>query len=288
MGEKRKVLIVGYGYVGKYIGYYFKDCQYMKSDGVVRDIADDENHGLTLENCTWDLAILCLPTPMDKETGRCDTNLIEDAVKGLKSCVSYFMIKSTVEPFTTKRLEDTHGVKICMSPEFTGETLGHIYKEPFLRTFVIFGGKKEVTTAVAEFWRPVLHADSTFFFCTAIEAELIKYLNNYRIMRTIDFWNDAYEVCGQLSASFDIVREGLALDERFTKTHSFIYSDNRGWTGKCLPKDNNALAWMMRFAGNPLKTLEHLIGKNANKWRKDYPQKESLIPGYPAWSESEE
>jgi UDP-glucose 6-dehydrogenase len=68
------------------------------------------------------------------------------------------------------------------------------------------------------------------------------------------------------------------------RTHSNVYPNNRGWSGKCLPKDMNALAYKMREAGNPLMTLERLITKNATKWRGEYKNKERLLPEKPSWT----
>ena len=63
-----------------------------------------------------------------------------------------------------------------------------------------------------------------------------------------------------------------------SRTHSNIYHDNRGWSGKCLPKDMNALAYKMREMGNPLMVLEHQIVKNAYTRQGCYGNQERLLP----------
>jgi UDP-glucose 6-dehydrogenase len=72
-----------------------------------------------------------------------------------------------------------------------------------------------------------------------------------------------------------------------SRTHSNVYPNNRGWSGKCLSKDMPALVCTMRMKGNPLTTLEHIINKNATKWRGSYKNKERLMPDKPLWKENE-
>jgi UDPglucose 6-dehydrogenase len=285
-GEPR-VLLIGYGWVGQYCGAYFKDADYVRSDGVVRN-QKDETKAFTTTGQDWaglvhyDLGIIGLPTPMNEETGQCDTSYIEDAVVKYKDVVDYFLIKSTVEIGTTDRLKEKYGVKIAMSPEYVGETLGHPLTEPKRETFLIVGGEDETVQAIFNFWRKVLHANSTFITLTAKEAEIVKYKENEFLMRLVDYWGDVKDTCSAFGASFDRVREALTTDPRVQKTHSFVYDNNRGWSGKCLPKDMNGLAYKMREAGKPLETLEYLIEKNA-KMRKDYNNSVKLIPNNPTW-----
>jgi len=173
---------------------------------------------------------------------------------------------------------EKYGVKIAMSPEYVGETLGHPLLEPRRDAFQIIGGVDDTANKVAEFFRLVLHAYAPIMRVTAREAEIIKYCENLWIMQRVDYWNDIYEVCETLGGSFDRVREGIVLDPRMGRTHSFVYPNNRGWSGKCLPKDMMGLAYTMSNKGNPLPTLLHQIKKNANKWRKNYKNKERLLP----------
>jgi UDPglucose 6-dehydrogenase len=119
--------------------------------------------------------------------------------------------------------------------------------------------------------------------CEAKEAEIIKYCENYWLMRQVDYWNDVLDIADTYNMSFHRIREGLLLDSRFSRTHSFVYKTNRGWSGKCLPKDMNALAFTLRQCGYPLETVEHLIDKNFNKWRKNYKNEERLRPAQPRW-----
>src|SRR3972149_2770468 len=288
VNKEPKVLLIGYGWVGQYMGKYFKNAHYVGSDGIVRK-QDGETIVLNtnligLEHLPhYDLAIIGVPTPMNPETGQCDVSIVEKSVEKYRKNVDYFLIKSTVEIGTTDRLANYYQVKIAMSPEYVGETLGHPLLEPRRDAFQIIGGDEETCNAIAGFFSLVLHANAPIHLCTAMEAEIIKYSENLWIMQRVDYWNDVYDIANTFKSSFNRIREGLVLDPRLGRTHSFVYPNNRGWSGKCLPKDMNALAYRMRQMRKALPIVEHQIEKNANKWRKGYDNKEQLIPKNPIW-----
>ena len=281
VNKEPNVLLCGYGWVGQYMGKYFKTADYITADGIIRKVSDPKSESSFehLEEGHYDLAVISVPTPMNPKTGHCDTSIVYDVVKRYKSYVKYFLIKSTVAVGTTHNLGVTFGVKIAMSPEYVGETLGHPLLEPRRDAFQIIGADDpEVADKIAEFFSLVLHASAPIYLCSSFEAEIIKYCENMWIMQRVDYWNDVYDICDTLGGSFQKVREGLVLDPRFSRTHSFVYPNNRGWSGKCLPKDMNELATTMRNAGNPLTTVDHQIEKNATKWRVKYDNKEMLKP----------
>lgn len=279
INKEPKVLLIGYGWVGQFCGKYFTSAHYVTSNGIIKN---QKTHKPVKFANSYDLAIISVPTPMNPETGECDISIVEESVKKYGEYVKYFLIKSTVEIGTTDYLRSKYDVNIAMSPEYIGETLGHPLIEPKRDAFQIIGGEEFTINKIAEFWRLVLHAKAPIYLCSAREAEIIKYCENYWIMQRVDYWNDVYKICNSLGASFDRVREGLVLDPRLNRTHSFVYPNNRGWSGKCLPKDMNALAYKMRKWGNPLETLEHQIKKNVER-RKEYKDKQQLIPDNPVW-----
>jgi UDPglucose 6-dehydrogenase len=277
LNAEPKVLLIGYGWVGQYCGKYFTKADIYTSKGYQR-------HEITGK---YDLAIISVPTPMDPKTGQCDTSIVESMVELFQHTVNYFLIKSTVEIGTTDRLAEKYKVKIAMSPEYIGETLGHPLLEARRDAFQIIGGTDETAAGVAECWKKVLHASAPIMICTAKEAEIIKYCENLWIIQRVDYWNDVYEVCNTLGGNFMRVREGIVLDPRMNRTHSNVYPENRGYSSKCVPKDPNALVYLMRKSGNPLTTVEQQLEKNAIKWRGSYKNKERLLPINPLWKENE-
>ena len=279
INKEPKVLLIGYGWVGQYMGKYFKTANYTDSTGNFRRVSDNKP---VTRHQHYDLAIISVPTPMNPKTGQCDVSIVEKCVENHKDMVDNFLIKSTVEIGTSERLEKEHGIPVCMSPEYIGETLGHPLLEPRRDAFQIIGGNKVAREAVARMFMKVLHADAPIYLVSHKEAEIIKYCENMWISRRVDFWNDVFEVAQTMHASFSNIREGLTLDPRLNRTHSNVYPNNPGWSGKCLPKDMNALAYFMRKIGRPLYRLENSIEENVAR-RKDVESTVQLIPKKPLW-----
>lgn len=273
VNKEPKVLLIGYGWVNQFIGKYFKEAHYVESDGKIKY----QNSNLVPDKQNYDLAIIGVPTPMHPGSGQCDTSIVEEAIKKYRGKVSIFLVKSTVEIGTCRRLEEKYDVPVCMSPEYVGETVGHPLLEHRRDAFQIIGGHKLVREAVAEMFMKVLHASAPIHLVTHEEAEAIKYLENYWIMRRVEYWNDVLDVCDTFGLSFNAVREGIVLDPRMDRTHSNIYRNNRGWSGKCLPKDMNALAYTMHSNGKSVSNLVQSITRNA-EIRKNYNNSERLKP----------
>lgn len=290
VNKQPRVLLIGYGWVGQYMGKYFTEADYVKSDKEIRRVKDNDDYWRQDSIIDYkiprfdyyDLAIISVPTPMDPETGQCDVSLVEEVVEKYRKIVGIFLVKSTVEIGTCRRLEEEYDVPVCMSPEYVGETLGHPLVEPRRDAFQIIGGNEVARETVAGYFMKVLSANAPILLCSHEEAEIIKYSENDWIMRRVDYWQDVYRRCNAFGASFPTVREGLVLDPRMDRTHSNVYSDNMGWSGKCLPKDMNALVYSMRKIGRSEQTVEFLISKNV-KVRENYENNNKLIPEKPAW-----
>jgi len=110
-----KIGIVGRGFVGGAMYENFKDCFEVESWDV-----DDQKRTLnSFESFVdWsDIIFVCVPTPM-KESGECDTTIVEDVVSKIANLDrrKYVVIKSTVTPGTTERLAETHRMIIGFTP----------------------------------------------------------------------------------------------------------------------------------------------------------------------------
>ena len=166
VNSEPKVLLIGYGWVGQYMGKYFTKAHYTSVEGVIRKVEDDQ----AVDPEVYDLAIIGVPTPMDKKTGKCDVSIVEEVVEKYEDIVSIFLIKSTVEIGTSAYLETKYGVPVCMSPEFIGETLGHPLLEAKQDNFQIIGGNPTAREEVAQMFMRVLHASAPIHLCASTEA----------------------------------------------------------------------------------------------------------------------
>jgi len=219
-----KVLIIGHGWVGQHIHAYFTGADWVDESGEIH--ADGEPHE------HYDLGFICVPTP-PLESGRCDTSIVREAYARWSDRVDWFCIKSTVEIGTTRGLGDN----VCFSPEYVGETLGHPLADPDRQPFIILGGLERVTREFAEAWTLVTHANTRIYQVDAETAELCKLMENSWLATKVTFCNEFFDLAERMGLDYNVLREIWLADPRITRSHTYVYRDNRGFGGKCLPKD---------------------------------------------------
>jgi nucleotide sugar dehydrogenase len=253
-----KIGIIGMGHVGATMQALFQP----HADIVTFDLTDTKPYPHDdLAEC--DFAIVCVNTPPDPD-GACDTSNVIDAVKRLPT--QRVLLKSTVSPGTTDDLAEATGKTLCFSPEYVGEST---YHQPFWADsaasvpFVIFGGPPDARSFFVDAFLPVLGPSKVYFQCTAREAEVIKYMENSFFATKVTFVNEFFEICRVLGADWHTVREGWLLDPRVEPMHTAVFSADRGYAGKCLPKDTDAIIHAATAAGYRPHLLAEVVRSNA-------------------------
>ncbi|MEK7646070.1 MAG: hypothetical protein AAB381_00020 [Patescibacteria group bacterium] len=264
MQKKKTVAVIGYGYVGKALAHFFKD----HFNVLIYDIAQPTISASQEEiNKKADLVILSVPTPMGKDKSA-DLSAIESSLGWLK--VPLVLIKSTIPPGTTALLSKKFKKDICFSPEYIGEGK---YEVPFWKgypdpldmkkhEFVIMGGPKKFTTRILPFFKTVLGAEPRYVQTDSTTAELVKYMENSFLAAKVTFCNEFYDIAHSLGVDFNELREMWLLDGRIGRSHTVVHEDNRGFGGKCLPKDVNALVKASLKAGYDPKLLKAVLSIN--------------------------
>lgn len=209
-----------------------------------------------------DLVVICVDTPATPD-GSCDLRNIEEAV--LRVPNELLLIRSTVVPGTTDQLVRRTNKRICVSPEYVGET-------PYANSawpggesempFFIVGGAAATRTQVVDMFLPVLGPDIQFFQCEAVEAELIKYMENSYLAAKVTFVNEWYEICRAYEVDWHRVREGWLLDPRVGRSHSAVFPASRGFGGRCLPKDLLGIIAASRERGYEPRLLAQILNIN--------------------------
>ena len=275
--NKKKVGIVGYGYVGKIVDKFFSE----RYDVKIYDPLYDDKHTKEEVNAC-ELAVVCVPTPM-KNDGSSDTGIVEEVVKWIAAPL--ILIRSTVPPGTTDRLKKETGKHLVFSPEYAAESK---YWAPFPfhtdereMPFYIFGGDVEDCQRIIDLYVVVTGPTKKYHATTAKVAETVKYFENEYFAWKVMWANEMRETCEAIGVPFWTTRELWALDPRvdsmhtaaFPKSESFGH-DSRGFGGKCLPKDTAALYRWAKEAGYEKKILHAIIEKNLTlrKGRGDYPE----------------
>jgi UDPglucose 6-dehydrogenase len=260
---RKKVAVIGYGYVGKAVKEYF-DSHF---DVLIYDIAMPLESASKDEINEADLAVISVPTAMKKD-GTANLSAVESTLKWLQT--PFILIKSTVPPGTTRMLSEKYDKKIAFSPEYIGE--GH-YHVPFWKgypdptdmkrhDFMIVGGPKEVTIPILSFFKTVQGAEPRYMQTDSTTAELVKYMENSFLATKVTFCNEFFNISEALGIDYDELRELWLMDGRVGRSHTAVFRDKRGFGGKCLPKDVNALVQASVSAGYNPRLLKAVLGTN--------------------------
>jgi len=253
----KKLGVIGTGHVGSAMIKLFSGFADVVSYDARRDA---EYPAFRLAQC--DAGIICVDTPSGSG-GECDVSHVRDAVERLP--VEKVLIKSTVAPGTTDKLCEETGKQICFSPEYFGESpFNEWYWTDGSKDvpFVIFGGTPSIRRFFVDFLSPVLGPGKTYFQCSALEAEIVKYMENAYLATKVSFANEFRRICDAFGADWHTVREGWLLDPRIERSHTLAFADSPGFSGKCLPKDLRAIVRASADAGYDATLLAEVLRSN--------------------------
>jgi UDPglucose 6-dehydrogenase len=228
--------IVGYGVVGRHLG---ADVLRAGQPLVIYDKFDAryDNTQAAVNGC--DLVFVCVSTPPGLD-GRCDVSAVDDVFTWLRAPLA--VIRSTVAVGTTDRLQaQTGGRAVVFCPEFIGEGVNAPYNHMAQPPFLVLGGAPFATHAAAQALGYLYNAECRLFTTDARTAECIKYAENAFLATKVTFFNEWFDICRALGANWQDFVGGLTLDYRIGASHTQVHEDDRGWGGRCLPKDTAAL-----------------------------------------------
>ncbi|MBK22658.1 MAG: hypothetical protein CME70_01525 [Halobacteriovorax sp.] len=254
---KKTIGIIGQGFVGSAIR------EGMNNAFNVETYDIDPGKQSTVENISElvdkvdEIIFVCLPTPMN-QSGRCDTRIVETAISDIndanrrlnKSTIA--VIKSTVEPGTTDRLNDRYShITIIFNPEFLTEA--NSYNDFKNQNRIIIGGPRPASTKVKTMYRkafpkvPIVKTGANV-------AETVKYFINCFLATKVSFANEMKQVCDKINVDFDKVVEYALYDDRIGNSHLSVPGPDgsMGFGGHCFPKDLNAIRFVADECGiNP-------------------------------------
>jgi UDPglucose 6-dehydrogenase len=193
---------------------------------------------------------ICVPTPMNPD-GSASTAIIENLLSNIYGWGERIVvIKSTVPPGTTERLNNKFGptISVAFNPEFLTEA--NPVEDFKKQEFIIVGGNPEVSQVIANIYS-VAYPQVLQVQCNATTAEMVKYVENCFLATKVSFANEIYQICNKLDISYDGVIKIAKLDKRLGESHWKVpgpmpASDGSGkllagYSGSCFPKDVNAL-----------------------------------------------
>lgn len=250
--QRKTVAIVGYGAVGRYLHRLFP--QATVYDEPLR-MGDREE----VNRCQF--AFVAVPTNRLAD-GSADTSIVDATVNWLQTDV--IIIRSTVPIGATDRLKQETGKRIVFQPEYgPGETPDHHFNDPRRVNWAILGGERRDTIAVADLYKQAFNAELVIHQSDARTAELTKYMENCFLALKVTFCNEFYDLAEQFGVDYNELRELWLLDPRIGRSHTFVLPDDRGFGGKCLPKDVSALVASACAAGYVPRLMTAMIEANA-------------------------
>lgn len=246
---RNDVGIVGLGHVGSIMNELFPNAY----------IYDEpKNIGTRAEINTCEFVFVCVPTPMSAD-GSCDTSIVDDVLSWLDP--SIIILRSTVPVgYTTsmrikRRYEGLYSGMV-FQPEYYGETINHPFENPHNRPWITLGGDILVTKQVADLYKTVYTSDIYINQVDSKTAELAKYMENSFLATKVTFCNQFYDLANKFGINYDQLRETWLLDPRIGRSHTFVYPDDRGYGGSCLPKDTAAIIKQGEDVGVDMKVLK--------------------------------
>jgi UDPglucose 6-dehydrogenase len=249
---KYKVGIIGFGFVGESQAFAFAPVADIK----IFDIDPTKATHTIDEVLSQDFIFVCIPTPM-KENGEQDLSYIENFFRGigLHNTNAIFILKSTVLPGTTKRLNKEYPFNIVFCPEFLTEKNAKL--DMLTQSRIILGGYIDLTLKVESLFE-ARFGNKHYILTDSTSAELIKYMSNNFLTVKTAFFNEYYDLAKELDANWNTIVEGVTSDPRIGNSHSKVpgHDGKRGFGGTCFPKDINAMIEYSKTKNVEMNTLE--------------------------------
>lgn len=259
-----RVLVIGYGYVGKALVNSF-------DADTERWIVDPVETGLQLSDVPLsliDMAFLCLPTPEDTD-GSCDTKTVENVLNELPRDL-LTVIKSTIPPDKISELSQDR--RVVYNPEFLTQRYA---MENFLNpVFILLGGQRKDCEMVEYFYSTytkIIIGFDTVYMVDSMVASFIKYALNCFFATKVVFFNELYQAFfylqeqhPNLKTTWEDVRKLLDADGRVGLEHTQVpgHDGKYGYGGACFPKDVAAFIHFAESIGVNLSLLKQTKARN--------------------------
>ena len=260
------ISIIGLGFVG---GSMVKS---FKIKGFQVKGYDKFKESDSFEECLKsDIMFLALPTIFNEETNTYDKEpmhetckkLVENNYKGL------VVIKSTVEPETTKNFSEKYDLRFIHNPEFL--TAATAFEDFHNQKHIVLGKGPNVDNIdnLIAFYKKG-YPDAEFSICTSTESESMKSFVNCFYATKVQFFNELYLLCQSMNCDYDKVKNLMLKNKWINPMHTNVPgTDGKlSYGGYCFPKDTNALLQFMKTKNTSHKVMEAVI-EERNEMRSD-------------------
>jgi UDPglucose 6-dehydrogenase len=263
----QRVGIIGRGFVGSAVEFGFSAQTGCDAELKVYD-KDPLKSTHTLEETVnkSDVVFVSVPTPSNPD-GSMHLGILESLLSDISKIYkgkSTILIRSTVIPGTTRKLQKKFNLPLVFNPEFLTERSA---KFDFInQARIILGGNPNDTSKVSKLyqWR---FGNSLPCIQTNYEtAEMIKYMNNCFFATKVSFMNEMYDIANKCGADWETAVQGFVRDGRIGHSHLAVPGPDgkRGFGGSCFPKDIQAMIKLGEELGVSTSTLKGAWETNLN------------------------
>ena len=236
-----KIGIVGYGVVGK------------AADNTIKKVYETIKFDKFQNLDSFDSLILCdfifvmVPTPFDCEKDQVDQSAIIETLKKLDDFHydGIVIIKSTIPPGSCDCYKEQFNLKIVFNPEFLRESTTP--NEDFENQDTIVIGTESVKEfhLVKGMYEKIAVSHAKYYHTSCKEAEMIKTAQNTMLASRVALANMVYDACEKNGVDYQKVKD-IAFDKFEILGPHMVQvpgpDGNRGFGGKCLPKDIRAFS----------------------------------------------
>lgn len=216
-----------------------------------------------------EVIFVAVPTPM-RPSGECHTGIVESVLQDIQNAAAKIerdfnsfvvVLKSTVPPGFTRKMQERYALRIIFSPEFLTEA--HAVKDFKTTNRVILGGEVEDARVVYKYFEGVWpdrqmntyvdHPDGPMNIVqTEPEtAEMVKLSTNVHLTSKVMISNELWLICQKLGIDYETVKILTQLDPRIGFSHMNVPGPDghRGYGGHCFVKDTQNLAYISEELG---------------------------------------
>jgi UDPglucose 6-dehydrogenase len=203
--------------------------------------SSDIGKGLKFSNFRY----VCVGTPENKD-GSANLSyvfaLVDEILKHDKFQSAFLVIKSTVPPGTSKKIDNyisenksiESNIFVASNPEFLREgSAVNDFQEP---DRIVVG--TQLPNFKKKFKNLYKHLSNKIIYMDTVSAELTKYASNAMLATKISFINEISNISELMGGDIESIKKGIGSDRRIG--NAFI-NPGPGYGGSCFPKDVQAL-----------------------------------------------
>ncbi len=316
MSQRKKITVVGAGYVGLVASACFADlghevtCVERDKQRLGRLVAGESpiyepgleeilhrtigsgnlsfssDLGKAVAGC--DAAFIAVGTPPRKSDGEADLHFVFDAAAEIARSIrpgAVIVTKSTV-PIGTgdaivnliAKVRPGLNIAVASNPEFLRE--GSAIEDFTKPDRIVIGCEEEATAELLmTIYAPLVGKGHPLVRTRRRSAELIKYAANAFLATKITFINEMADLCEAVDADVADIALGIGLDHRIGP--HFLRA-GPGYGGSCFPKDTLALVRTAQEYGVPLRLVEETVVANSARKRRMAMKVRHILHGHVA------